>query len=369
VFIEKIELIDYRNYKNAVLKFNKPIVVILGMNGQGKSNILEAICFLTTKTSFRARQLKEMIRWEKDQSILRGSLRSENRVDEIEVVIEEGGAQVLRNKVKEKEWKIQREFSTVVFTPDDLQTVKGSPQKRRQYIDGVITKIKPTFVFTLINYNKVLQQKNALLKKTARSEEIEVWNDKLAELGARIIIEREVAARLISEKAEKEYKELLEEKERKSLEVAYLSTVKGRDREEIREGLIRELKRREGEERERGVTLVGPHRDDLKIAINGREARLYASQGEERSIVLALKLAEMELLREEKREEPVVLFDDVLSELDEQVKNKLMSKINGRSQVFITAASRECVPKDLFQAQWLYIEGGTFKEWDDPSGS
>jgi DNA replication and repair protein RecF len=369
VFIEKLELIDYRNYKSAILEFDKPVVIIIGMNGQGKSNILEAICFLTTKTSFRARQLKEMIHWERDRSFIKGRVRNLNKVDEIEVVIEEAGATLLKNKIKEKAWRLQRDISTVVFTPDDLQIVKGSPQKRRHYIDSVIIKIKPTFLFTLVNYNRILQQRNCLLKRAGVRGEIEVWNEKLVDLGAKIIIEREAVSRIINEKGKGIYCDLLQEKERKDLMVRYLSAAGGGDRQAVKQRLEEELREREEEEREKGITLVGPHRDDLEITINNKEARLYASQGEERSVVLTLKLTEVELLREEGRQEPLILFDDVLSELDEQVRNKLMTKVNGRNQIFITATSCEFIPKRLTEAQWICVEGGRVGKWASRPGN
>lgn len=362
MFIEKLELVDYRNYENITLEFSKPIVIILGMNGQGKSNILEAICFLTTKNSFRARQNKEMIRWDRARSLIRGTLKSGSRNDEIEIIIEgESGATVLRNKVKEKEKKVFGDISSVVFTPDDLQIIKGGPQKRRQYIDDVVGKIKPTFVFTLINYNRVLQQRNAFLKQGRGRDvqEIQIWNEKIVNLGAKIILERDRTTRIINNKAREIYRELMQGKERNELNIHYLSSVGNREEaEEIKEELAEELRVKEAEEREKGITLVGPHRDDLAISVSGREARLYASQGEERGIVLALKLSEVEVLREEKGHSPLILFDDVLSELDEEVKKSLVGKLNGANQIFITATSGEGIPGGIEGAQWMRVESG-----------
>lgn len=360
MFIEKLKLVDYRNYENITLEFSKPIIIILGMNGQGKSNILEAICFLTTKNSFRARQNKEMIRWDRSRSLIKGRLRSGSRNDEIEIIIEEeSGATVLRNKVKEK--RVFGDISSVVFTPDDLQIIKGGPQKRRQYIDNVVSKIKPTFIFTLINYNRVLQQRNAFLKQGRGRgvQETQIWNEKIVSLGVKIILERDGATRTINNKAREIYRELMQGKERNELSIHYLSSAGNcEEAEKIKEELVEELRVKEAEEREKGITLVGPHRDDLAISVSGREARLYASQGEERGIVLALKLSEAEVLREEKGHSPLILFDDVLSELDEEVKKSLVGRLNGANQIFITATSGEGIPGGLEGAQWMRVESG-----------
>ncbi|MEG1500612.1 MAG: DNA replication/repair protein RecF [Clostridiales bacterium] len=337
---------NFRNYDFQKIDFNDNINIIRGFNAQGKSNLLEAVAYLSLASSFRGAADIDILGWEKDFFRLEGSVQYQKN----------GGGEnylaVAYNRQKRKIWKINGQnkrktadilghFHTVIFSPEDLSLVKSGPAARRKYLNRQIVQLYPQYYSLLLKYNQILKHKNALLKKRDYNlpEEIIPWNQQLAAYGAAIYEKRfaifiylqEIAARLhqnISpgEKLDLVYKSFLPQKELFSLSTDDLKAV-----------LEKKFKDSFQLERIRGAGLYGPHRDDLEMFINNNSLKTFGSQGQQRSGALSLKLAEMELAYQKIGEYPVLLLDDVMSELDEKRRSSLLKMMNDKTQTFITA--------------------------------
>jgi DNA replication and repair protein RecF len=366
--IEAVGLRNFRNYKSLDLRFDRNINIFLGANAQGKTNLLEALTFLAAARSFRTRNESEMVLWGEPFCFTSGK------------VVHRYGESILKvtynAEAKKKTFNINgkevnkaaflHKFTTVVFTPEDLDLVKGAPQQRRRFIDEEICKVSPVYENRLSRYQQVVRQRNYLLRmhrqKALDSDELAGWNEQLAQLAAAIMVERMSVVRRLGLLARLIHRRLTAREE--SLDIYYRTTLPV-DEETAESDIITAVfeamqQNRENEARH-GQTLVGPHRDDLMMKLNGREARLFASQGQQRTLVLALKMAELEFIKGEKGEFPVLLFDDVFSELDQKRRELLLDTIDGRVQTFITGTEMGKIGNMKAACSVFSVSGGEVK--------
>jgi len=343
MMINNFRLQNFRNYKDETIKFMPGINILIGDNGQGKTNVIEGIYYLLTGKSYRVQREQELLRWEQIEFHLHGDfLMAHNKVSL------ESHYRAKKKIVKVNQVPCQRlsdfvgTINVVFFSPDDLVMIKGGPSERRRFLDLHIAQMRPGHVGLLNSYNKVLQQKNALLKsyvdKSLKYSQLQLWNEQIYKFGEKIIRNRLDLTNRLQDVADHSYGNLTSQKE--TLKVNYIAL--GKDAKEAIARFPQLLNDKLEQEIDRQIVLIGPHRDDIQILLNDRPARLYASQGQQRSIVLSLKLAELELIRQEKGEYPLLLLDDVLSELDHFRRDYLVNFIESAYiQTLITMTSAE----------------------------
>lgn len=346
---------NFRNLEDAELFPCEGVNVIYGDNAQGKTNLLEGLWLFTGGHSFRGAKDAELPRLDQKTGMnqpaaaLSMDFFSEERVQKAVLQIENGRRSSVINGVKKKTGSaLIGKVRAVIFSPEHLLLIKEGPSRRRSFIDGALCQMRPSFAATLSVYNRALLQRNALLKDLLRFPELrdtlEVWDLRLAKLGAAVMKERAAYVDKIAPKVQDIYGGISRGKER--IEVEYSPAVRFSTEKpaigEIEELFLKELKRTIPSDIRAGFTSIGPHRDDLEIRLNDLSARSYGSQGQQRSAVLALKLAEAETLAGASGETPIVLLDDVMSELDQSRQDYLLNHLHGR-QVFITCCSPETV--------------------------
>lgn len=344
MIIEEIKLLNFRNYEALQLQLHPLLNIFVGENAQGKTNIIEAIYMCALGKSFRNSKDSEIIKFNKQQAYIKINLQKINRKTDIEIKLDKEQ----RKKIKinglhlEKSGELLSNLNVVTFTPDDLKIIKGSPIERRKFIDNEISQIMPRYYYNLLQYNRILMQRNKLIKNhRGKAVDLEVWNEQLVNIGTWIISQRIKFIKRISILARLIHRKITDEAE--SLEILYSCSFTLNGKEEganIKDIFHKRLIERADEEKRRGTTLVGPHRDDLLIKVNGMDVKNYGSQGQQRTSVLSLKLAELELIKGEVGEYPVLLLDDVMSELDVKRQYYLLNNLKN-IQTFITTTQIE----------------------------
>lgn len=341
MIVNSLEFENFRNLENNRINPHSEVNVIFGENAQGKTNIIESIWLFCGGHSFRGATEKELVRLGKNFSKIKLEFTSQDREQKAEIIYNNGKKEVFINGVKKKSGaELIEKFSCVVFSPEHLSLIKAGPGIRRKFLDGALCQQKLKYAVYFSQYNKILNQRNALLKDIKRHPELQqtldIWDENLAHYGAYIIQQRILYGEKLKESAKKFHYGISDNKEK--LDIQYISTVKNVDVEnldKIKEEFLRELNVKIKDDLYNGYTTVGPHRDDINVLINDLKAKNFGSQGQQRSTVLSLKLSEAEILSEIRGENPVLLLDDVLSELDIKRQNYLLNKINDY-QVFIT---------------------------------
>lgn len=341
MFVKSLEFENYRNLEHTTIYPKSGINVICGNNAQGKTNLIECLWLFTGGRSFRGSKENEMILFGKNEAKINLCFNSMRRDQTIGLTIKGGKRKAVLNDVpKTYISQIVGSFCAVVFSPDHLTLIKNGPDERRGFIDGAICQIKPAYAGMLTRYKKVLNERNALLKDIPRHRELEdtldIWNERLAAEGAAAAMMRFEYLKKLTPYAAAFYEGISDGKE--VLNLQYKMNCGGNSdmsRKEIEEKMLESLRIRQNDDIYCGFTTVGIHRDDLIVKINNKEARNFGSQGQQRSAVLSMKLAEAAVLGNEKGEAPVILLDDVLSELDASRQNYLLRKLEGM-QVFIT---------------------------------
>ncbi|MFT4219142.1 MAG: DNA replication/repair protein RecF [Microbacterium sp.] len=406
MIVERLGLVDFRNYAEADVTLHPGANVFVGRNGQGKTNLAEAIAFLATLGSHRVSHDAPLVREGKDAAFVRARLAHGERRITLEVQINRQGSNKTRiggSPVKPGE--LPRHAHVVLFAPEDLQIVRGEPSARRVFADQLLVQLSPRLSGVLGDYDRVLRQRNALLK-SARARGVrgdalatlDVWDDKLVALGAEIVVARARLADNLAGPVRNAYTAIAGADHSPELEWAHsfdegfrpLSASKGEQdaaeppnsegsaalrqaqgpdgaqgREEVAAAFRQTLAARRAQELERGVTLVGPHRDDLVLRVRGLPVKGYASHGESWSVALALRLASAELLRADSMTgDPVVILDDVFAELDADRRARLAGLVAGYEQVIVTAAVDADVP-DALRAGVVRVESGRIL---DPEG-
>lgn len=348
--VKQISFKDYRNLKNAKVEPCSGVNVICGDNAQGKTNFLEAIWLFTGGKSFRGAKDKEIIKFGETKTSLEMLAEGFLRDQLLNICIEKGKRQVTVNRVEQKKAsELIGRFCAVIFSPVHLSLVKDGPGVRRKFLDAAICQIQPRYISYFFKYNHVLNQRNSLLRHIKKNKNLkdtlDIWEDKLAEYGAEIIFRRFFYVEELKEHAANFYSGLSCEKETLLLQYKTLTTNEFFEKKDcIKEDFKKKLKKSREEDIFSGFTTKGPHRDDIEIKINNKSARMFASQGQQRSIVLAMKLAEAEIVQKKINESPVILLDDVLSELDFGRQNYLLNSILEK-QVFITCCEKDITKK------------------------
>lgn len=372
--VSSLDLFRFRNIREQHIEFSPGVTLLTGDNAQGKTNALEAVYYFAAGKSFRGVRDREAVMKEEESSRLTLQFTEEAGGEERERKLELGLFTSKRKEMKRGGVTIPQAsdfvgcFRAVLFCPEHLQLVKGGPQGRRAFLDTAICQLKPAYLSALSVYAKLLKQKNALLKNDVmdlrqKKELLEVLNEQIAGPDAYITAVRRDYVKKISEKAAKVIEEMTGGKER--LSIAYISDIfeeEEADEEELRRRYREKQKKREERELYAGLTLGGCHRDDIAITLDGEEAKTYASQGQDRSIALAMKLAEGETAKEKSGEAPVFLFDDVLSELDRSRQEYLMERTQGK-QVILTSCGGENIG-DAASVRKIRVREGTFEEID-----
>jgi DNA replication and repair protein RecF len=363
VQIEHLELVDFRAYASVSVGFLEGPNVLVGRNAQGKTNVLEAVNYLATGTSHRTSSDGPLVRSGREAAIIRARARSDaGRELRVEYELRPGGRSRARvgGQAQQRAREAIGVIRTVLFAPEDTQLVRGDPSDRRRFLDDLLTQRRPAYHAARQEYDRVLRQRNALLR-TARGRSVppastlDTWTDALVAAGSAVLAARIAAVHALSGPTARAYADLLAGDAGPSARVQLdyqLSTgrtVRGDpgqgvpDPSELAAELRAGLDERLSAEVERGVTLVGPHRDDLLLTLSDLPAKGFASHGETWSLVLALRLASREVLFEV-GDEPVVLLDDVFAELDEERRRRLAAHCDRFGQVLVTAAVADDVP-------------------------
>jgi DNA replication and repair protein RecF len=389
VLVTHLNLTDFRNYETVDVGLVTGANVFVGSNGQGKTNLVEALGYLSTLGSHRVSTDHAMIRAGRDAAIVRARLQNGDRQVLAEVQINRTGAnraQVNRSVIKTRD--LPRYFSSVLFAPEDLALVRGEPSGRRRFLDELLVQRSPRLSGVMVDYERVLKQRNSLLKSARASgiranqlSTLEIWDERLVEFGSELIQARSALIADLLPEVRTAYSAIAGADHHASL-ASYLSILSSDASEEatIEQGAVRAgalelaeiaqnfraalVRLRRGEV-ERGITLAGPHRDDLVLELNALPARGYASHGESWSFALSLKLAAAAVLRRESSSgDPVLILDDVFAELDESRRGRLARAIDGFEQVLITAAVLDDVPEEL-AGHIVRINAGRIVEAED----
>ena len=339
MYLERLAVINFRNYKQLDVKFNKGINYIVGNNGVGKTNLLEAIYYLSNLESFRSNEDKNLI------NEFKGQFRLESIVDGIDyrLTIASGFKELQIDGI---EYKKYREYlgnvNVIEFVPMQVYLFKDSPKDRRKFIDKELSKINKDYLEKLLVYNKLIKQRNELLKTsdTYKEKLFEVIDEKLAELQTYIIDERK---KFLTE-LENNLKEINIEFDIKLKYDSFISDVS-------KENILKKYKEVYQKDKEKMVTSIGIHRDDFTMYINNIEIANYASQGEQRYCVLFLKLALAKLIKEKINKDPIIILDDVFSELDESRKIKVYEILKEYEQVFISGCQNENLDMNVYRVE------------------
>ena len=372
MLIKRIYLKNFRNLKSVLLDFNSDLNIIVGDNGQGKTNLLEAIYYISTGRSHRTSTDKELINFSEDDNsdnkklIIQTKILKEDKLNQKLSLQIQGRDKLF--KVDDKEVEKISDFigklNVVLFSPEDLDLVKGGPANRRDFLDTEVSQVNPYYYHQLKKYEKVLKQRNNLLKEIRYNSNkdksvLEVFTDQLVSIGSKIIKKRQEVVEKLKILARLHQRKLTDNQE--NLKVIYDPSFKFENIKSIEEEFNEIITKKIDKEIERGYTLIGPHRDDLILEINGYDIRKFGSQGQQRTAALALKLAELEFMKSESGEYPVLLLDDVFSELDGIRRQELINFIGQRIQTFITTTDKllvEDIASD--EDKYFYIKSGKF---------
>ena len=362
MFIKEIYLKNFRNYREQKVSFRPGLNVIYGDNAQGKTNLLESIYLSALGKSFKPASEKEMIFFGERFADIRVDYFSQGRdmYNTFRLFTEKKKIVTVNGVPLSKMSELVGKLTVVVFTPEELSLVKEGPTVRRRFLDMSISQIKPKYMSILSGYNKALEQKNKLLKeiklKPSLSETIALWDEQLSQYGAKIILQRREFLKRIITSAAEFHREISMEKEELTAKYKCVVEEESADFDKTRKVLIKSMENAREKEIFLGQAVTGPHRDDVIFYINGTPAKVFGSQGQQRTVVLALKLAQKNIFFEETEEEPVLLLDDITGELDLSRREYLFSKIED-SQVFITCTDTDRVSSDE-NAGFYKIEGG-----------
>lgn len=339
--IQRLEIQGFRNIESERISFSDGLNVVVGDNAQGKTSLVESIFLCAFGKSFRAKDL-ELIHHNHDYCYVKGFFIKNGWEERIEYSISrtEGKRFQVNGKRIEKMSELMERVHVVLFSPDDLRLVKDGPANRRTFLNREISGISRVYFNDLVNYNQLLKQRNALLKTTHNPTDYSIWNERLADVGCRILLKRMWFLNLLSKYSEELHEKISAGTELLSLK--YQSSLVDLDQkeiglEELKTRAVQRLESRLQQDIRKGFTGIGPHVDDFEIEINGLSAKSFASQGQQRTAALSLKLSEIALLKKETGESPIVLLDDILSELDKTRQNHLMNAF-GDAQVLLTTA-------------------------------
>lgn len=346
MYIEQLSLTNYRNYEQLNFSFENKVNVIVGENAQGKTNVMESIYVLALAKSHRTVNDKELIRWDQDYAKIEGRIHKKYGSVPMQLIISKKGKKAKCNHIEHRRLsQYVGNMNVVMFAPEDLNLVKGSPQVRRRFIDIEIGQVSPIYLHDISQYQKILQQRNHYLKmlqvgKQTNPTVLEILTEQFIQTAVKIVKKRFEFLQLLENLAKPIHKGISRGLE--TLEIHYKPSVdvlETQDMSKMIEYFEEKFTKVKSREMERGTTLFGPHRDDLKFFVNGYDVQTFGSQGQQRTTALSVKLAEIELIHSEIGEYPILLLDDVLSELDDYRQSHLLNTIQGKVQTFVTTTS------------------------------
>jgi DNA replication and repair protein RecF len=370
--LEAVHLTSYRNYAELSCTLAPALNVLVGPNAQGKTNLLEAIYLLATTKSMRGSRDQDLVRWEAERTTVTGYARRTRRNDitlEIAIGRNEPKSMRINGARQPRVMDFVGQFNAVVFSTQDVEVVRGEPALRRRFLDLEISQVSPSYCHALAYYRRTIEQRNLLLRAMREgrggglADSLEAWDEQLLNHGSRIVERRAHFLRDLEEHARPIHAQLTDNGE--YLGLAYRSSFplpEKQTTDTIREAFAEALVAARGEELRRGVSTVGPHRDDVIFLINGHETRIYGSQGQQRTAALSVKLAEIHLIRDQVGEPPVCLLDDVMSELDDMRRSHLFDVTLDTCQTILTCTHTRSLPeKALRSARILQVHAGTIQ--------
>jgi DNA replication and repair protein RecF len=379
--VAHLTLHNFRSYADIDVPLEPGVCAFIGRNGQGKTNLVEAVDYLSRLASHRVATDAPLVRAGCDSAIVRAAVVKDGRTAVIEVELNPGRSN--RARVNKSALPRARELlglvRTVVFSPDDLTLVKGDPSDRRRFLDDLLVLRTPRLAGVRADYDRVLRQRNSLLKTAGAARRgstsqdsalstLVVWDEHLARAGSELLAERLRLVEELTPYVGKAYETVARGASRDDAEIGYKSSLPDLgdgDRSRLEAELLAEIERRRKDELDRGVSLVGPHRDELVLTLGNGDVRLpvkgYASHGESWSFALALKLASYDLLRSD-GDDPILILDDVFAELDTDRRRQLAELVAGAEQVLVTAAVADDVPESLAGIRYAVAEGDVSRE-------
>ncbi len=358
MYLKKLHLSSFRNYFEQQVEFMAPKTILVGNNAQGKSNLLEAVELLSTLRSHRASRDRELVLNGTPSAQIKATLERTYGDIELAMTLHQQG----RRRLLINQEPVRRHFdflgnlNTVQFSSLDLELVRGAPESRRHWLDSLLVQLEPVYAHILHQYNQVLRQRNALLREIRRqdtitqveSSQLALWDAQLAAAGSRVTRRRARVIHKLAPLAQAWHRSISGATE--ILTITYAPNVNWSEDspEQVQQAFLTQIAKYSFAEQQQGRTLVGTHRDEIELTINQTPARAYGSQGQQRTLVLALKLAELKLIEEVVGDSPLLLLDDVLAELDPQRQNQLLEAIQDRFQTLITTTHL-----NSFNTQWL----------------
>ncbi len=371
MYVSHLTLHNFRSYADVDVALESGVTAFIGRNGQGKTNLVEAIDYLSRLSSHRVATDAPLVRAGADQAIVRAAVVKDGRTAVLEVELNPGRAN--RGRINKSTLPKVRDLvglvRTVIFSPEDLTLVKGDPGDRRRFLDDLLVLRTPRLAGTRADYDRVLKQRNSLLKsarfgnRQSALATLGVWDANIARVGAELLDERLQLVAALRPYVGRAYATVARGAGRDDAKIDYRSSIPALaepdelpDRAALTDALMAEVERRRDDELDRGISLVGPHRDELLLALGDLPAKGYASHGESWSLALALRLASFDLLRDD-GDDPILILDDVFAELDTERRRQLAELVAGAEQVLVTAAVAADVPEVLAGARYLVGDG------------
>ena len=365
--LTNLQLQNFRNYESVQLEFTDGVHVFIGENAQGKTNLMESIYALAMTKSHRTTNDKELIGWNKEFATIKGTVEKTATKTNLELQFSKKGKIAKVNYLEQKRLSSYLgNLNVILFAPENLTLVKGSPQNRRKFVDMELGQMSSLYLYDLVEYNRVLKQRNTYLKQLAikkkqPDEYLDVLSEMLSELASKIVFHRLDFMKQLEALAIPIHDQLSLGREKFS--VSYQATIPLEDSltpSQMKEIYMNQFKKNQTREADQATTLIGPHRDDLIFYLNEVPVQTYGSQGQQRSTVLSLKLAEIELMKLSTGEYPLLLLDDVLSELDDDRQTHLIKAIENKVQTFITTTSLDGIKQQFINEPVVIpIEKGT----------
>ena len=356
-----LSLTDFRSYKNAELVLRPGVTTFIGSNGEGKTNFAEAIGYLAYLSSHRTGSDTPLIRLGCERAYIRAKVMNDDREELLEIEINNGRAN--RGRINQSPSRSTKELlghlRAVLFTPEDLSLVKGDPSERRDYLDKILISRTPRLAGTITDYEGVIKQRNSLLKTRPNERELVPWDGQLAKLASQVTAARLALVEELRPLVLNAYSKIAAGDD-VNIEYKCSGDLKQREASEIEAEILLALPELRRAEIERGLSLIGPHRDDLLLTLGATPVRGYASQGESWSFALSLRVAAYHLFRSD-GDLPILILDDVFAELDAARRKALVELIKDGEQVIVTAAVEEDLPQDLLHRK-IYVRSGTLNE-------
>lgn len=377
MYLDTLSLRHFRNYEQLSLQFSPQTNVFIGANAQGKTNLLEAIYVLALARSHRTNDDKEMIQWQQDFAKISGVIHRHVGKLPLELILSRQGKQARVNHLEQKRLsQYVGQFNVILFAPEDLNLVKGPPALRRRFIDMEFGQIDHQYLYNITQYRTILKQRNLYLRQLKYHQAkdlvyLEVLSDQLAGFGAEIIWARHLFLREMAQFAKKQHQAITQNQEQ--LRFSYQTVVPEdqiKSAEQLYQYLKAQYQQQQARELQQGTTALGPHRDDVAFIVNDQNVHDYGSQGQQRTVALSLKLAEIQMVKQKTKEAPVLLLDDVLSELDQQRQSHLLQAIQQQVQTFLTTTSLGDIQQEISGRPTLFqVDHGQVQRLSDSQQS